>query len=286
MNSATQPLPADQSSAQRQPGHIEVRKMDFSFSDVNEMDWYRGNPFLTAFIAVLSGTFPPGEQMFIESVRHFKDQVTDPQLQEDIKDFTRQEAHHTNQHKLANEKLEALGWRAQTIERRVEKAIQLLNAKRSKRERLAATVCLEHITAIIAEYVLTHPKQMEGMHPSIRNMMVWHAIEEIEHKSVAFDVYMSTGGSRKMLKRIMRAIAILFPTLTLARTFYLLFAARRMPNWAQFKEGFQMLFGKDGMITSIKAPFKDFYREDFHPEDHDNRELIEKWKKEIAEYQV
>jgi predicted metal-dependent hydrolase len=47
-----------------------------------------------------------------------------------------------------------------------------------------------------------------------------------------------------------------------------------------------MLFGKDGMITSIKAPFKDFYREDFHPEDHDNRELIEKWKKEIAEYQV
>jgi predicted metal-dependent hydrolase len=286
MNSATQPLPADQNSAQRQPGHIEVRKMDFSFSDVNEMDWYRGNPFLTAFIAVLSGTFPPGEQMFIESVRHFKDQVTDPQLQEDIKDFTRQEAHHTKQHKLANEKLEALGWRAQAIERRVEKAIALLNAKRSKRERLAATVCLEHITAIIAEYVLTHPKQMEGMHPSIRNMMVWHAIEEIEHKSVAFDVYMSTGGSRKMLKRIMRAIAILFPTLTLARTFYLLFAARRMPNWAQFKEGFQMLFGKDGMITSIKAPFKDFYREDFHPEDHDNRELIEKWKKEIAEYQV
>ena len=286
MNSATQPLPAAQSSAQRQPGHIEVRKMDFSFSDVNEMDWYRGNPFLTAFIAVLSGTFPPGEQMFIESVRHFKDQVTDPQLLEDIKDFTRQEAHHTNQHKLANEKLESLGWRAQAIERRVEKAIALLNAKRSKRERLAATVCLEHITAIIAEYVLTHPKQMEGMHPSIRNMMVWHAIEEIEHKSVAFDVYMSTGGSRKMLKRIMRAIAILFPTLTLARTFYLLFAARRMPNWAQFKEGFQMLFGKDGMITSIKAPFKDFYREDFHPEDHDNRELIEKWKKEIAEYQV
>ena len=105
MNSATQPLPAAQSSAQRQPGHIEVRKMDFSFSDVNEMDWYRGNPFLTAFIAVLSGTFPPGEQMFIESVRHFKDQVTDPQLLEDIKDFTRQEAHHTNQHKLANEKL-------------------------------------------------------------------------------------------------------------------------------------------------------------------------------------
>lgn len=286
MNSAIQHTATELSQPQRAPGHIEVRKMDFAFSEVHEMDWYRGNPFLTAFIAVLSGTFPPGEQMFIESVRNFKDQVTDPQLLEDIKDFTRQEAHHTNQHKLANEKLESLGWRAQAIERRVEKAISLLNSKRSPRERLAATVCLEHITAIIAEYVLTHPKQMEGMHPSIRNMMVWHAIEEIEHKSVAFDVYISTGGSRKMLKRIMRAIAVLFPTLTMARTIYLLFAARRMPSWAQFKEGMQMLFGKEGMITCIKAPFKDFYREDFHPEDHDNRELIEKWKKEIAQYQV
>lgn len=286
MNSAIQPTAAELASTPRAPGHIEVRKMDFAFSEVHDMDWYRGNPFLTAFISVLSGTFPPGEQMFIESVRSFKDKVTDPQLLEDIRDFTHQEAHHTKQHKLANEKLESLGWRAQTIERRVAKAIKLLNDKRSPRERLAATVCLEHITAIIAEYVLTHPKQMEGMHPSIRNMMVWHAIEEIEHKSVAFDVYMSTGGSRKMLKRIMRAIAILFPTLTFGRTFYLLFAARRMPSWAQFKEGMQMLFGKDGMITSIKAPFKDFYREDFHPEDHDNRELIEKWKKEIAEYQV
>ena len=265
---------------------IEVRRMDFSFDQVDTMDWYRGNPILTAFIAVLSGTFPPGEQMFIESVRNYKDRVTDPQLLENVKDFTRQEAHHTNQHKLANEKLESLGWKAQKIEKRVEKAIALFNAKRSKRERLAATVCLEHITAIVAEYVLTHPKQLEGMHPSIKYMMIWHAIEEIEHKSVAFDVYMATGGQRKTLLRIMRAIAVLFPTLTIGRTIYLLWAARRMPSWVQIKEAWGMLFGEDGMFTCIKAPFKDFYREDFHPEDHDNRELIEKWKVEIEAYRA
>ena len=266
--------------------HIEVRKMDFSFEQIDTMDWYRGNPILTAFMAVLSGTFPPGEQMFIESVRNYKDRVTDPQLKEDVKDFTRQEAHHTMQHLLANRKLEDLGWKAQAIEKRVEKAIKLLNAKRSKRERLAATVCLEHITAIVAEYVLTHPEQLEGMHPSIKYMMIWHAIEEIEHKSVAFDVYMTTGGKRKMLLRIMRAIAVLFPTLTFGRTIYLLWAARRMPSWAQTKEAWTMLFGEDGMFTCIKEPFKDFYRDDFHPEDHDNRELIEKWKAEIETWKA
>ena len=98
---------------------IEVRRMDFSFDQVDTMDWYRDNPILTAFIGVLSGTFPSGEQMFIESVRNYKDRVTDPQLLENVKDFTRQEAHHTNQHKLANEKLESLGWKAQNIEKRV-----------------------------------------------------------------------------------------------------------------------------------------------------------------------
>ena len=265
---------------------IEVRRMDFSFDQVDTMDWYRDNPILTAFIAVLSGTFPPGEQMFIESVRNYKDRVTDPQLLENVKDFTRQEAHHTNQHKLANEKLESLGWKAQNIEKRVEKAIALLNAKRSKRERLAATVCLEHITAIVAEYVLTHPKQPEGMHPSIKYMMIWHAIEEIEHKSVAFDVYMATGGQRKTLLRIMKAIAVLFPTLTMGRTIYLLWAARRLPRWAQTDEAGGRVGGDDGRVASGEEPFKDFYRDDFHPEDHDNRELIEKWKAEIEAYRA
>lgn len=267
-------------------GGIEVRKMDFAFANLNEMDWYRNNPILTAFMSVLSGTFPPGEQMFIESVRHFRDRVTDPALLEDVKDFTRQEAHHTNQHKLANEALEALGWKAQEIERRVAKAIVFFNRKRSARERLAATVCLEHITAIVAEYVLTHADKLEGMHPSIKYMMIWHAIEEIEHKSVAFDVYMSTGGKRIMLKRIMRVIAVLFPSLTIGRTIYLLWAARRMPSWAQTREAWTMLFGKDGMITCIKEPFKDFYRDDFHPEDHDNRELIARWKSEIEAWKA
>ncbi len=99
--------------------NIEVRKMDFAFDAIDKMDWYRNNPFMTAFMTVLSGTFPPGEQMFIESVRAFKDKVTDPQLLQDIQDFTRQEAHHTNQHKLANLKLQSLGWNALAIEKKL-----------------------------------------------------------------------------------------------------------------------------------------------------------------------
>lgn len=266
--------------------NIEVRKMDFKFGRLDRRDWYRDNPILSAFIAVLSGTFPPGEQMFIDSVRYYRDRIKEPKLLEDVKAFTRQEAHHTHQHKLANTQLEQVGWKVSSIERRVERAINFLNKRRTPRERLAATVCLEHITAIVAEYVLTHPKHIEGMHPSIRNMLVWHAIEEIEHKSVAFDVYMSIGGKRRTLYRIMKSVQFLFPLLTTLRTFYLLWKAKTLPKWHHIKEAHKMLFGEEGMIRCIKQPFMDFYREDFHPNDHNNRILAASWKEAIKDYQL
>lgn len=265
---------------------IEVRRMDFGFDQVTEQDWFRNNPILSAFMAVLSGTFPPGEQMFIQSVRHFKDQIQGDELQEAVRLFTQQEAHHTHQHKLANQRLEELGWDALAIEKRVERAIYFLNRKRSPESRLAMTVCLEHLTAIVAEFVLTHPEHFEGMDLSVRNMLIWHAIEEIEHKSVAFDVYMQVCGDRKALRRMMNRMAFMFPFLTTLRTIYLLARARRLPRWKHVRDARGMLTGPTGMLTCLKQPLKDFYQDDFHPDDHDNRGLVEQWKAEVDQYRA
>ncbi len=265
---------------------IEVRRMDFGFDQVTEQDWFRNNPILSAFMAVLSGTFPPGEQMFIQTVRYFKDDIKDPELQEAVRLFTQQEAHHTHQHKLANQRLEELGWKALDIEWRVERAIQFLNKDRSPENQLAMTVCLEHLTAIVAEFVLTHPEHFDGMDPAVRNMLIWHAIEEIEHKSVAFDVYMQVCGDRKALRKMMNRMAFMFPFLTTLRTFYLLARAKRLPRWKHIRDARGMLTGPTGMLTCLKQPLKDFYGENFHPDDHDNRGLVEKWKAEVDQYRA
>ncbi len=265
---------------------IEVRRMDFGFDQITEQDWFRNNPILSAFMAVLSGTFPPGEQMFIQTVRNFKDRIQGDELKEAVRLFTQQEAHHTHQHKLANQRLEALGWKALDIEWRVERAIEFLNKNRSHENQLAMTVCLEHLTAITAEFVLTHPEHFDGMDPAVRNMLLWHAIEEIEHKSVAFDVYMQVCGDRKALHKMMNRMAFMFPFLTTLRTFYLLAAARRLPRWRHIRETKGLLTGPSGMLTCLKQPLKDFYRDDFHPEDHDNRQLVEQWKAEIDTYRA
>ncbi len=59
---------------------------------------------------------------------------------------------------------------------------------------LATTIALEHFTAIVAHQLLTNPKATEGMHPNVKPLWLWHAVEETEHKAVCFDVYQQVGG--------------------------------------------------------------------------------------------
>ena len=64
---------------------------------------------------------------------------------------------------------------------------------------LAATAALEHFTATLAELLLTDA-ETRGLfgHDEVRNVFLWHALEESEHKAVAFDVYKLVGGSERM----------------------------------------------------------------------------------------
>ena len=56
--------------------------------------------------------------------------------------------------------------------------------------RLAATVALEHLTAILAAALLDgRSGSLAGADPRVAELWRWHAVEETEHKSVAFDVY-------------------------------------------------------------------------------------------------
>lgn len=68
---------------------IKVRQMDIEFPDEIPRYWADNNPVLTALLAALSVSFPPGERYFIDSVRHYKDQVKDPELQHRIKAETK-----------------------------------------------------------------------------------------------------------------------------------------------------------------------------------------------------
>ncbi|MGM0563517.1 MAG: metal-dependent hydrolase [Pseudomonadota bacterium] len=263
---------------------IPPRKMDFAFDEIDRKYWYNGNALLTTFFAALSATFPPGEQQFIDSVRHYRDQITDKKLLEQIRGFIGQEGHHSHQHRQANRELDQRGLFATRLEAHLKKDIVKMNRFMSPAAQLAATASMEHVTAIMAEYVLTHPEVLEPMAPSVAELIEWHAVEEIEHKAVAFDVYMQCVGDRKLLRRTMAIVSSEFVIRILAYQAALLYWDKRLPRPGEFVEAARFLFAKEGMVRKLRKPFLQFFRRDFHPWDVDNSGLIEAWK--AAHYEL
>src|SRR5690606_25368181 len=133
--------------------------------------------------------FPVGERFFITCVRDFKDQIDDPRLQQDIKDFTRQEGQHGILHTRYNDRLQAQRIAVDMIRKGQERRLFGIIRKHFSREfTLGITAAAEHITAIMADAFVERPHIFEGSDERMRALYVWHAMEEMEHKGVAYDV--------------------------------------------------------------------------------------------------
>src|SRR5207248_3464639 len=154
---------------------------------------------LSHVAAGLSAVFPDGEDFFVRSVRHFRDQVTDPELKRQVAGFIGQEAMHGRQHRAFNDRLDELGYPVKRFERLTKKGLAIRERVLPATSNLAATAALEHFTATLAELVLSD-EETRGLfgHDAVRDLFLWHALEESEHKAVAFDVYKAVGGSERM----------------------------------------------------------------------------------------
>jgi predicted metal-dependent hydrolase len=274
------------SNASALGGQVEIkpRHMSFPFTEVKEKFFFGGNSLLTVFAGALSSTFPPGEAEFIESVRNYRDQVKDETLKKQIKGFIGQEGHHSHQHKQANIALTELGIDAVRLEKDLEKDLKKYMKRKhaTPKFRLAMTVGMEHLTAIMAEHVLTVPESLGPLNETVKELLYWHAVEEIEHKAVAFDVFMLCENDQKYLRRVLRLVTVLFSLRIAGYMIALLFWARKMPSWKDVKGFSAFMFGrKYGLIPSIRSNYKDYFKEGFHPWDHANQELVDMWKEKM-----
>lgn len=163
-----------------------VRKMGMSFDDVPRL-WFYG-PFLTHTANALNILFPAGERFFVRSVKHYLPQISDPVLLARVRAFFGQEGSHGHEHERVFDMLEAQGFELRPwLEWYERTAFELLEKRFPPNLRLSVTVALEHLTAALAEVALTQPF-LDEAHPKMRELLRWHAAEEIEHRSVAFDV--------------------------------------------------------------------------------------------------
>ena len=173
---------------------IPPRHMDFQFSETMPKYFYANNATATIFFAMLSASFPPGERFFMDSVRHFRNRVTDKRQRAAISGFMGQEAIHGREHDRLNELLAERGFDMETPERFVKVMLSVLT-KLPKSTQLAATTFMEHFTALLAEQLLEDEEFRSLADPEMIKIWQWHALEELEHKAVAYDVYELIGNS-------------------------------------------------------------------------------------------
>lgn len=266
------------------PADVAVvpRNREYDIARALEGDWFDNHPFKTAWFNAMSIAFPLGEKFFIDSVRHFADSIEDPKLKEDVQGFCGQEGFHRREHQRYNETLcKARGYDLQKMERRLDRNIKLANRFMSPMERLAATAAMEHVTAILAESALSENDPMvDSAEPVMRDMWNWHAAEELEHKSVAFDVYRAVGGGETMRRWQMAMSTFYLMIDVLAVVIHMLRKDGNLWRPALWRDGWKFLFFKGGILRRVAKAYRQYYRRDFHPWDRDTRPLLANWQRE------
>ncbi|MGH8460102.1 MAG: metal-dependent hydrolase [Stenotrophobium sp.] len=254
------------------------RDLHFPLDGSKIKNWHPKGRQVTHGISSLFVFFPVGERFFINSVRHYRDRITDPELKEAVAGFIGQEAMHGREHEHYNQLLNDAGLPAERQEQQVGALLDFLKEKLPPAAQLSATIALEHFTAILGDVVLQDPRIPASSDPAITSMIRWHAMEETEHKAVAFDVYETVVG-RGVGAYALRASGLLAATaILMVLSFYykaqFVKADPAANNWRDRIRFANFILGTPGAYRRMIKPWFDYFRPGFHPWDHDNRHFL------------
>jgi predicted metal-dependent hydrolase len=259
---------------------VNVRRVDFGFDEHRiQHHFANGDPVMSHLLAMLSGLFPAGEDFFVRSVRAYRDQITDPELKRQVRAFIGQEAIHGREHRHLNECLAALGYRTGAIDRFVNWQFKVSERFPGRSRRLAVTAALEHYTATLAGVLLTDERARNMVDPEIRDLFLWHALEECEHKSVAFDVYQHVSGNDRVRRIVMNTTTVGFIGVTVVwTTASLVSDPETWRHPMRVLRGLAALRRSPWLTAAVWRQLRDYNRPDFHPDQHDSAAVLERWK--------
>jgi hypothetical protein len=258
------------------------RSPSFDFSSAPRR-WLAGDPVATHLVNAVNLLFPAGERFFVRSVHRHLEQVrvctNGPELLARARGFEKQEGHHARAHEQWFAALEAQGFEVRgflaayqgfcygAIEKVAPASLSL-----------SVTAAAEHFTALMARDALALGV-LERAHPELKRLLLWHAAEELEHKSVAFDVLEAVAPGYPLRAAGMVLAATLLGGLWTAAALALLWQERRLPGEAAQSQ--QQAGGRrPGSVREILARVflrgvVDYLRPGFHPDQIDDAPLFE-----------
>jgi len=269
MTATTLPTPADLS--------ITPRDRRFGRDAATPRLWHGGRVEATAIYNALSATFPIGEAYFVESVRAFREGAP-PKLAEEIKGFTTQEAIHSREHDAFNKRAADAGYHLSKLEERVSERLAITRS-RPPIVNVAATMALEHFTAILAHQLLANPRHLEGAEPETADLWRWHAVEEIEHKGVAYDTWLhaTRGWPRYKRWRVKAKVMLLVTRNFLVDRTAGALELMRQDGVTGLKAWWLLmtyLWVRPAMFRKIGGAWLSYFLPGFHPWNVDDRHLL------------
>ncbi len=285
-NTSNIPSTIDKQSLAKKPLGVSVgippRRVKFDFSKETVPHYFFANSaFKSTFILAMSSTFPEGELMFVKSVKLFRDRITDPKLKAEIAGFIGQEALHSQAHLAFDAAAEKHGFSLKKLEQMHGSSMKLTWKLFSPKARLAFTAGVEHLTAVLTELMLRDESILASMSPEVRQLFLWHSLEETEHKAVAYDVYQTIGGSysTRVLMMLYGVIGFL-GTAAVFQTRLLAEDPRRF-SLRDYVSGFNFFFGPKGKFLPMFPMLLDYFRPSFHPNQHNTDLLLEQWREAL-----
>lgn len=273
-------------TAKTTPSDVDVlpRDIRFDVEAARKGHWLGGDPVGTAVFNALSLTFPDGERLFMDAVRHYRPQLKG-KLLEDVRGFIAQEAIHSREHHVLNQLIDRDRYPVAEIEAEVRQRTTAAR-ERGPMAMLVSTIALEHFTSMMADMHMAHRDLFDKADPEIERMWRWHAMEETEHKAVAYDVFMEvTKDWSPALRYRRRVISMAIVTFMFSRNITQ-FAARLLeadgysPK-AALKAVKTYVWGDPGIFRRGWKTYLAWYRPGFHPWDHKIRPELAAWKAEF-----
>ncbi len=260
-------------------------KLNFRLNEVPRY-WFGGDPFRTRMFDALSLTFPDGERYFIQCVRLFRDQIQDPDLQQRVADFIKQEAQHGMAHDKMNQVMRDQGMPVDAFIQRLNKIFKFELTKRSPQYNIAMTAAAEHLTALMAETFFSQKQTLQDAHPHVRALFAWHAIEEMEHRDVAFDVMKQVGNVPEATRKFALAFTtvLMFGFTTYRADVMLKYDGfNRVERLQMLVKGLPWFFGRKGMLSRMRQQYSDWFDPNFHPSQHPVIAQYDVWVKTLEE---
>ncbi|MEM8621098.1 MAG: metal-dependent hydrolase [Actinomycetota bacterium] len=176
-------------------GELVVRRIPFEFGDDLAPIWNPEHAEWSYMVNGASLVMPYLEPFLIATVRDAAKEIDDEAVLEQARGFASQEGQHFRTHRRYNELLKRNGYPTlELVEANMKRSYDKLR-ERSLTFRLAYTSGFETMTVGVTDWLVGERVRLfGGADTRVASFVLWHFVEESEHKSVAFDVYQAARG--------------------------------------------------------------------------------------------